>query len=345
MKVRSLTAPAPYLPVLAIGQDTAHGEESDLTRYFVRARSVALAFILALAMAVVALVSVGSPAEADTGGNSISHAFINLLPVPGVTSQNQYRAFLLSIQNAAGHPFRGNVFQLQGPSNALIAVDVTSSTGHRLRLLVTPDNLYVRGFITQSGAIWQFNPGGDPYDLLNNINTLRQNGADTSLIGNGDPAAPAFVQTLAFGSDYNSLTQAAGRGRQQMQISFADLNGSVNQLAGYNGGNVQATARSLMFMIQYVSEATRINQVRGTMLAAMGGAAQITGLPVAQLSYENNWGRLSQYAINVSNNTATAPQTIGSAGTLSNFGQVAQFLSTMLGVPSEETGSTGHDEL
>jgi hypothetical protein len=75
-----------------------------------------------------------------------------------------------------------------------------------------------------------------------------------------------------------------------------------------------------------------------------GGAPQITGLPDAQLSYENNWGRLSQYAIDVTNNSAIAPRTIGSAGTLSNFGQVAQFLSTMLGVPSEETGSTGHDE-
>ena len=130
-----------------------------------------------------------------------------------------------------------------------------------------------------------------------------------------------------------------------MQISFADLNGSVNQLANYNGGDTVTTARSLMFMIQFVSEATRINQVRGTMLAAMGGAPQITGLPDAQLSYENNWGRLSQYAIDVTNNSAIAPRTIGSAGTLSNFGQVAQFLSTMLGVPSEETGSTGHDEL
>jgi hypothetical protein len=99
-----------------------------LIGFFSRARSAALALVLALAMAVAVLVSVDSPAQADTGGNSISHTFINLLPAPGVTLQNQYRAFLLSIQNAAGHPFRGNVFQLQGPSNALIAVDVTSST-------------------------------------------------------------------------------------------------------------------------------------------------------------------------------------------------------------------------
>jgi hypothetical protein len=311
-----------------------------LTSYFSKARSGALALVLVLAMAVAALVSVGSPAQAETGPNSISHTFLNLLPAPGVTSQNQYRTFLLSIQNAAGLPFRGNVFRLQDPTNALIAVDVTSSAGNRVRLLVTPDNLYVRGFIAQDGAIWQFNPGGDPYRLVDDLNALAQNGADMSLIGNN-----LGVNTLSFGSDYNSMTQAAGRGRQQMQISFADLNGSVNQLATYTGGNPQATARSLMFMIQFVSEATRINQVRGTMLAAMGGAAQITGLPVEQLSYENNWGRLSQYAIDVTNNSATPPRTIGSAGTLSTFGEVAEFLSTMLGVTSEETGSTGHDEL
>jgi hypothetical protein len=316
-----------------------------LTSYFSRARSGALALVLALAMAVAALVSVGSPARADTGGNSISHAFINLQDSPSATMQSQYRTFLQSIQNAAGHPFRGSVFQLQGPSNALLAVDVTSSAGNRVRLLLTPDNLYVRGFITMSGAIWQFNPGGDSYNLGMDITLLAAHGADLSLIGEGDPNARAFVQNLGFGSDYTSMTQAAGRTRQGMPISYNDIQGSVNQLATYNGGNNQATARSLMFMIQFVSEATRINQVRGTMLTAIGTTTRIVGLPVPQLSYENDWGQLSQYAIDVSNNSATAPRTIGSAGTLNNFGDVARFVATILGVPSESTGNQGHDEL
>lgn len=316
-----------------------------MTSYFSRARSGALALVLALAMAVVALVSGGSPARADTGGNSISHAFLNLGSFGTETGQNQYRAFLQSIQNAAGHPFRNNVFQTQGSSNALIAVDVTTSDGSRVRLLLTPDNLYVRGFITRTGRIWAFSPGGDPYSLFNDIQTLSNIGADVSLLEPGPNGVTGNIGTLGFGSDYTSMTQAADRNRTEMPISFADLTGSVEQLANYAGGNDQATARSLMFMIQFVSEATRINQIRGTMLAAIGGAPRIVGLSTAQLSYENRWGQLSQYAIDVTNNPAIPPRTIGSAGTLSNFGQVAQFLATMLGVPAENTGSLSHDEL
>ena len=60
----------------------------------------------------------------------------------------------------------------------MIAVNVTSSSGHRVRLLLTPDNLYVRGFIAENGAIWEFNPGNDPYNVQITLNTLRQNGAD-----------------------------------------------------------------------------------------------------------------------------------------------------------------------
>jgi Ribosome inactivating protein len=317
-----------------------------LTSYFTRARSRALALVLALAMAVAALVSVGSPALAVTPANSISHAFINLQDSPSATMQSQYRTFLQSIQNAAGSPFRGSVFRLQQPSTALIAVDVTSSSGHRVRLLLTPDNLYVRGFITQSGTIWQFSPGGDSYDLTQDLNTLFANHADLSLIGTGGVSNnEGTVNQLAFGSDYTSMQAAAGRGRSTMPISYNDLNGSVNQLAFYAGGDTQATARSLMFMIQFVSEATRLNQVRGTMLTAMGTFDVQQGLPAEQESLENRWGQLSQYAIDVTNNSAIAPRTIGAAGTLTNFGQVAAFLSTMLGVPSEETGSPNHDEL
>jgi Ribosome inactivating protein len=316
-----------------------------LTRYFSRARSGALALVLALAMAVVAFVSVGSPARADTAPNSISHAFINLQSSPSAAMQSQYRTFLQSIQSAAGHPFRNNVFQLQGPSTALLAVDVTSSSGQRVRLLLTPDNLYVRGFITQQNVIWIFRPGNDPYNLEGNIQTLLSRGANLGLLDNGNAASARRFQTLGFGSDYTSMTQAAQRGRSTMPISFNDLNGSVNQLANYGGNNNTGTARSLMFMIQFVSEATRINQVRGIMLTAIGTNNRIVGLPPTQESLENDWGQLSRYAIDVTNNSAIAPRSIGAAGTLSNFGQVAAFLSTMLGVPSEATGSQSHDEL
>jgi hypothetical protein len=99
-----------------------------------------------------------------------------------------------------------------------------------------------------------------------------------------------------------------------------------------------------MFMIQFVSEATRINQVRGQMLAALQDT-NTRFLPTADLSLENNWGALSQYAVDVTNNSTTGPRTIGAAGTLSSFSDAAKWLSTMLGVPAASTGNQRHDEL
>lgn len=79
----------------------------------------------------------------------------------------------------------------------------------------------------------------------------------------------------------------------------------------------------------------------------MGTSQVQNGLPANDESLENDWGQLSQYAINVTNNSATAPQTIGAAGTLSNFGQAAAILSTILGAggPSQVAGGQSHDEL
>ena len=126
-----------------------------------------------------------------------------------------------------------------------------------------------------------------------------------------------------------------------MTIGWNDLNGSINQLATYNGGNTQATARSLMMMVQFTSEATRLNQVRGDILATTLSTVNPPSLflPTRDLSLENNWGALSQYAVDVTNNSTIPPRTIGAAGTLSNFGEVATFLSTMLRVPAESTAT------
>jgi hypothetical protein len=53
--------------------------------------------------------------------------------------------------------------------------------------------------------------------------------------------------------------------------------------------------------------------------------------------------QLSRYAIDLTNNSATISRTIGSAGTLNNFGNVAQFVATILGVPSESTGNKAQE--
>ena len=130
-----------------------------------------------------------------------------------------------------------------------------------------------------------------------------------------------------------------------MPISWFDLNGSVDQLATYTGNNPQATARSLMFMIQYTSEAARFYDVEGIMRTAMRTDQRQQGLPDRQQSLENNWGQISQYAYDVTNNPSTPPRNIGGVGTFNSFNDVARTVPILLGSLFEVTGSFSHDEL
>jgi hypothetical protein len=258
---------------------------------------------LAMTTAVFANTSV---ANADTPGNGVGHVYLNL-NVPGFTAQSQYSSFITSLRNAAGHSFRDGVLVTQGSSNAIIRVDVTAPGGQVLWLWVTPDNLYVRGFTSAANDFtYYFNDG---YNLQQEFNALGGNEANPLL-------PPAYYDTFAlnFGGNYNSLTQAAGRGRESMPISFNDLVGSVTNLATTTspyGGNQQAIARSLMFMIQFTSEAARFWDVYGLMAAIMNSyGSSYSGLPILQQYLENSWDPISTFGANITANPNTNPVTV-----------------------------------
>ena len=124
-----------------------------------------------------------------------------------------------------------------------------------MSLWLTPNNLYVVGFQNQNGRSW---------DLSGNAPRLVRTMESIQLVagtgpGNGSNLASRqqYQGQLPFGGNYISLSHAAQRGRDAMPFSFQQLIDSVNNLATTPNAPADSlnVARSLMFMIQFTSEA------------------------------------------------------------------------------------------
>jgi Ribosome inactivating protein len=276
-------------------------------------------------------------AQADVPSYSITHVYINLGNA-GPSAQSQYSQLIGSLRAAAGQAYRDGVIATQYYNvNSLIRLSLAYQNVH-LDLLISPNDMYVRAFTNNVGQTFQFN---DPdYNLEGVLQEIPNNGV-------------SGISTLAFGSNYNSMAQAAGRQRDAMPISFNDLTGSVRNLANTTdpyGTNQQAVARSLMFMIQYTSEAARFNDVYGVMSAIMVNYNTVYhGLPTLQQYLENSWAAISGFGQRISANPSSAPLNVNGVGTLYSWSDVARYLALLLlnlALPQEgQSGDWNHTEL
>jgi hypothetical protein len=290
-----------------------------------------------LALTGVAIGGAGT-AQADVPPSSIRHVFMNLDDNGSQTMLSQYGQLIQSLRVAAGHDYRNGVMATQDNSfDSLIRLSLANG-GDQLDLWITPMDLYVRGFTNTFGQTFQFS---DPdFNLASALSQIPNNGVSA-------------VSTLNFSSNYNSMVQAANRGRENMPISYADLMGSMHNLARASnpyGGNQQNVARSLMFMIQYTAEAARFNDVNGVMRAIMVNSGnRYAGLPILQQRLENSWAAMSAFGQRITQNPSSTPVNITGVGTLSNWGDVARYLAMILlrlNLPSEgQSGDWNHTEL
>jgi Ribosome inactivating protein len=277
--------------------------------------------------------------------NQIGHLWLNFGAVPSQTQGSQYVAFLASLRQAVGNNFRNGVLATQNAGNELVRVDLTSPDGHTIWLWFTPNNLYVRGVTAADGTTYTFNDGD--YFLWRDMVALGAGRAGQNPLM---PVSPQRFNTLNFGSNYNSLRQAAGRGRENMPISMNDLIGSVNQLATLQPGGVnqEATARSLSFLIQFTSEAARFWDVAGVFTDVMTRPdSNYHGLPDLQQHIENSWDQITRYAYAVTQNPATPSLNVIGVQRLNNFGDVQRRVAILMGQPNfvSSTGDWSHTEL
>lgn len=271
-----------------------------------------------------------APAHADTPYGNISHIYMNFGPSATQSQQSQYTGLINSLRQASGHAYRNGVYQTQITGYSLIRLTLTDSYT-TLTLWLTPGDLYLRGYTTASGQTFQFNDSD--FGLNNLLYSLGSLPAGTG-------------HTLSFGSNYNSMVQAANRGREAMPISYSDFFNSAYNLAYADnpyGGNQQDVARSLLLMVQLTSEAARFNDVYGVGAAIMGSPSNhYSGLPLTQQYLENSWQRISSFGYAVSQNPSTAPVNITGVGTLYSWNDVLRYMAVLLGnLNLAQEGPTG----
>jgi hypothetical protein len=289
---------------------------------------------------------VGSePAAADVPNSSIAHVFLDLNGQTSDTLRSQYLAFLRSLRAAAGHQFRSGVAQTQtDTTNRLIRVDINHFE-HRMSLWLTPNNLYVVGFTNADGLSWDFNDNAERLDET--MFAIQRNGGSGPGNG-GNLASPQQYQgQLRFGGNYNSLTRAADRGRENMPISFTELTRVVDNLAtiGNPDEDARTVARSLMFMIQFTSEAARFWDVQSLMWRALGrqgsnpfpgpAGPSFDGLPTQTQALENAWDRISQYAYQITQNPRTGRTLLVAGLILRNFFDVQRVIAQLIGATNQ----------
>lgn len=305
--------------------------------------ALAVATLLAFALALTA--GTGS-ASAAVGQNQIRHVYMNLANQGSSSQRDQYQGLIDSLRAASSQfdgSYRGNTRITQYSDQGLIRLSLNVSAGNtEASLWIDPSDLYVLGFSNRWGQTWQFND--NRVDL----------GARIAASGY---AINGAVQTLFFGGAYTSLPASAGVTRGNFPHDYADVVGSVEQLANVtnptggqaNGSDQQWTARSLLLLIQFTSEAARFYDINGVFRTTMTGAFGGRGLTAYQQNLENAWSAASAYGYNLTNYGSAAPVTTTGGITWQQWSDVASRIAIMLyritAVPDQgNSGNWIHDE-
>ncbi|MFF2146636.1 MULTISPECIES: ribosome-inactivating family protein [Kitasatospora] len=289
---------------------------------------------LVLALAVTAgLLCPAGTASASTGDGSVSHVWLNLGHAPSPNLRISYSTFLASLRAAVGNSLQGvEVAQAASQNEGVVRVSLSAVDDHgterAVDLWINPDNLYLVGYSPQATP-------GVSY-IFNDIHA--------------SAAIPTARQNLPFGGNYNSLVGAAHRDRSNTPISFSSIRQAVLDLANQRsaGSNQQTTARALLLLIQFTSEAARFNDLEGVfrnVLADWGNSG--SGIPSWLQQMENNWGTLSNFFWNdlgFGNNPHPAPLTIGGIR-INNASDVRRYVRTVLTPVVGTSFNPGHQEL
>ena len=310
-----------------------------------RTRYRLLALVAALAITVTAFISGAGTAKATVGYGQVGHVYMNLTGYSSQDSQNMYMLLIQSLRNTSGYQAPTGVnnqgIMLTQGGTGLIRLDLSYGDA-TLWLWFTADNLYLRGFTDTAGNTYSFND----FSLQQYMQNIYPANGDRSLFPENIGTA---YYTLPFGSDYNDMVRAAGRGRESMPISYSDLWGSFSNLAFAGGAmDAQSYARSLMFMIQFTSESARFNDVYGVMSDIMGNGTSYNGLPAVQQELENSWSQISTFYYQLLNGNNPSPLYVGpNAGWLYWMGDVLARLAEGISGPGSvsPTGDWWHTEL
>ncbi|KAI3323742.1 ribosome-inactivating protein [Xylariaceae sp. AK1471] len=197
-----------------------------------------------------------------------------------------YESFIKELRRTLANPgsfARGLPVLLEqndGRANNLIEI-VLRTDSQAVRLSLRRDNLYLIGFRNEATG----NPG--PWYEIN---------SDRQRIPGSTP--------VGFTGDYGALERTAGIGdetRLDLALGYGPLTNAVNQLATVrnpsNTNNREPTARSLLVIIQMISESIRIQWISDylTRIWTSGGIDPVQH--GRMIEFETAWGTLSEALI------------------------------------------------
>jgi hypothetical protein len=241
----------------------------------------------------------------------VRYTYMNFTLNPSYPQAEQWGSLVQSLRNAAAFPYRDGTMITEQTSFEqaadLIQMQLTDVTpgvdpGQTVQLWFTADNLYLRGFTNVQGQTFYFPENSYSLGLA----------FESAGLGNGPGA---WMTSLGYSGNYNSLTAVAAQGRENLSLSYGAFYNAAYALM-YNGINQdgstrQRVARGLMLMIQYMSEAARFTDINGFISSQVSNTANgQTTLPLFQQYLENSWAQMSNYGESVTQDPTTPPLTV-----------------------------------
>ncbi|MEU4348201.1 ribosome-inactivating family protein [Streptomyces sp. NPDC023838] len=282
-------------------------------------------------------------AQANTEFRHVTHVWMDLGDGPSGEERIQYSTFLASLRAAVESPAGG---ETQDANAGLVQASLSALDGqgnrHTVDLWINPSNLYLVGFSNENHVTWQFNDvrSNDGHDM-----DLNRRITQTTVPYRPQTSGP--VRDLSFGSNYNSMSGAAGRDRSAMGIGFNDIRASIVQLATVQnpfGAGQRDTARSLMLMVQMLSEAARFNDIEGVFRSAMS-TWDVQRLSFTHQRLENSWDPISEYAHDLQAGRNPRALNIPEVGTINGMNSVRRYVRLLLADTKAANGDWNHDEL
>ncbi|MFJ6623256.1 hypothetical protein ACIQOW_37535 [Kitasatospora sp. NPDC091335] len=116
--------------------------------------------VFVIAVLTVAATGVGAqPAAADIGPGYWRYLHTKIIEdaSSNISGENEYKEIVTAIRQAAGHPFDGDIREIQEHAGGLIVLELEGNLNeHRGTLLINPHSLYIAGFATAHNYYYYF---------------------------------------------------------------------------------------------------------------------------------------------------------------------------------------------
>ncbi|MET9400859.1 hypothetical protein [Kitasatospora sp. NPDC002965] len=252
-----------------------------------------LKVFLVTALAVAATGIWAQPAAADVrpGQWRYLHTKIIQDAASDISGETEYTNVVTAIRQAAGHPFDGDIREIQDHAGGLIVLEIEGELSQlRGTLLINPQSLYIAGFVTAHNAYFYFRDAAP--SVISEIHqlALSQNGRALPLQMNGS------------WGDWEQRINASGVGLQR-NFNTADFGSASWYLwrmtVGAHHDHLPQIAEAMRTLAAAYELGVRWTSFRDDVARAMGRTTYETRTSVydeGSMEVRRSWARWTNWA-------------------------------------------------